>query len=118
MTTVSAKSDFLQSDAKARGVTLGNPKLHTARKSAVEAVKSDAYARFSKRTSDKSQPNNPIDFKRQFCAVGTPLGLLLRKSPGLHTSMSRATTSCLMEFPGEFIQTILPRNFFGFLQPD
>jgi hypothetical protein len=42
MTTVSAKSDFLQSDAKARGVTLGNPKLHTARKSAVEAVKAEA----------------------------------------------------------------------------
>jgi DNA invertase Pin-like site-specific DNA recombinase len=30
------------SAAKARGVTLGNPKLHVARKSAVEAVKAEA----------------------------------------------------------------------------
>jgi hypothetical protein len=30
------------SAAKARGITLGNPKLHTARKSAVEAVKAEA----------------------------------------------------------------------------
>jgi hypothetical protein len=30
------------SAAKSRGVTLGNPKLHEARKSAVEAVKTEA----------------------------------------------------------------------------
>ena len=31
---------------------------------------------------------SPIDFKRQFCAVGTPLRLLLRRSLGLHTIRS------------------------------
>src|SRR5258705_13140195 len=42
------------------------------------AWKSDTFARFFSGFSDKSQPNTPIDFKRQFCAVGTSLRLLLR----------------------------------------
>jgi putative SOS response-associated peptidase YedK len=37
------------------------------------AWKSDAFARFFNGSSDKWQPNTPIDFKRQFWAVGTPL---------------------------------------------
>jgi hypothetical protein len=49
------------------------------------AWKSDAFARFFNGFSDKSQPNTPVDFKRQFCAVGTPLRLLLWRSLGLHT---------------------------------
>jgi hypothetical protein len=40
------------------------------------AAKSDAYTRFFKGFSDKSQPNTAIDFKQQICAVGTPLRLL------------------------------------------
>ena len=39
--------------AKARGVTLGNPRLHAARKSAVEAVKTEAD-RFTRPTCFRS----------------------------------------------------------------
>ncbi len=53
------------------------------------AWKSDAFARFSKASSDKSQPNNSIDSKRQIIAVGSLLGLLLWRSPGLQPFSSR-----------------------------
>jgi DNA invertase Pin-like site-specific DNA recombinase len=39
---ISTRTRQALSAAKARGVTLGNPKLHVARKSAVDAVKSEA----------------------------------------------------------------------------
>jgi DNA invertase Pin-like site-specific DNA recombinase len=39
---ISTRTRQALSAAKARGVTLGNPRLHVARKSAVEAVKSEA----------------------------------------------------------------------------
>jgi DNA invertase Pin-like site-specific DNA recombinase len=39
---ISTRTRQALSAAKARGVTLGNPKLHVARRSAVEAVKSEA----------------------------------------------------------------------------
>jgi DNA invertase Pin-like site-specific DNA recombinase len=39
---ISTRTRQALSAAKARGVTLGNPRLHTARKSAVDAVKSEA----------------------------------------------------------------------------
>lgn len=39
---ISTRTRQALSAAKARGVTLGNPKLHVARKGAVEAVKSEA----------------------------------------------------------------------------
>ena len=54
-------------------------------KPSYSAWKSDAYARFFNGFSDKPQPNAPIDFKRQFRAVGTPLRLVPRRSLGLHT---------------------------------
>ena len=52
------------------------------------ALKSDTFLGFFNGFSDKSRPNGPIDFKRQFCAVGTPLRLLLRRSLGSHTIRS------------------------------
>jgi DNA invertase Pin-like site-specific DNA recombinase len=39
---ISTRTRQALSAAKARGVTLGNPRLHVARKSAVEAVKAEA----------------------------------------------------------------------------
>jgi hypothetical protein len=39
---ISTRTRHALSAAKARGVTLGNPRLHVARKSAVDAVKSEA----------------------------------------------------------------------------
>jgi hypothetical protein len=50
------------------------------------AWKSDAFARFFNGFSDRSQPNTPIDFKRQFCAVRTRLRLLLLRSLGLRAN--------------------------------
>jgi hypothetical protein len=58
------------------------------------AWKSDAYARFFNGSSDKSQPKPAIDFKREFCVVGTPVRLLLRKTdrtdeqPNIEISLS------------------------------
>ena len=39
--------------------------------------------------SGNSSPNGPIDFKRQFCTVGTPMSPLLRLSHRLHVCTLR-----------------------------
>ncbi len=65
------------------------PKIFWRIEPSYSAWKSDACARFSKASSDKSQPNNSINSKRQIIAVGSLLGLLLWRSPGLQPFSSR-----------------------------
>ena len=99
---ISTRTRQAISAAQARGVTLGNPKLHTAPKSAVEAVKAkaDRYAAncasrsFERRRGDgmvrQENFSRPVSITFRRC--GTTSNVRVTSSPSLARQAIAATT--------------------------